>query len=49
MEEMDPAGVIPERPYTKEELQTYLEHGREKCRARIAEMTDEKANQIFQV
>lgn len=49
MEEMDPAGVIPERPYTKEELQTYLEHGREKCRSRIADMTDQKARQVYQV
>jgi len=49
LEEMDPAGVIPKRPYTKDELQTYLEHGREKCRKRIADMTDEKAHQHFQV
>ena len=47
LEEMDPAGVIPEVPYTKAELQTYLEHGREKCRKTIAAMTDEKAGQRF--
>lgn len=45
LEEMDPAGIIPERPYTKEELQTYLEHGRKKCRARIEALTDEKTRQ----
>ena len=33
----------PDRVYTKGELQTYLDHGREKCRQRIAAMTDEQA------
>jgi len=42
LEELDPAGVLPERPYTKKELQTYLEHGRNKCRAAIDALTDEK-------
>jgi hypothetical protein len=43
LDEMDPASPGPEQPYTKDELHTYLEHGREKCRAAIAAMTDEKA------
>ena len=43
LDELDPAGLIPERPYTKDELQTYLEHGRNKCRATIEALTDEKA------
>jgi len=43
LDEMDPAALIPEHPYTKELLHTYLEHGREKCRATIADMSDEKA------
>jgi len=42
---MDPAGIIPERPYTKDELQAYLEHSRKKCRARIEALTDEQARQ----
>jgi len=33
----------PERAYTKAELLGYLEHGREKCRARIEALTDEEA------
>ncbi|MCJ7458391.1 MAG: DinB family protein [candidate division Zixibacteria bacterium] len=45
LEEMDPAGIIPERPYTKDELQSYLEHGRNKCRRTIEALTDEKARQ----
>ncbi len=45
LDELDPAGLIPERPYTKDELQTYLEHGRNKCRATIEALTDEKARQ----
>ncbi len=45
LEERDPAGVLPERVYTKDELQTYLEHGREKCHAVIYALTDEKTPQ----
>jgi hypothetical protein len=45
LDELDPAGLLPERPYTKDELGTYLDHGRNKCRATIAALTDEKAHQ----
>jgi len=37
-------GVMPDRVYSKDELRTYLEHGREKCRRSIAELTDEAAS-----
>ena len=42
--EMDPAGVLPDRVYTKDELRRYLERGREKTRSRIAGLTDERAH-----
>ncbi|CAG0955874.1 hypothetical protein ANRL3_00547 [Anaerolineae bacterium] len=45
LDELDPAGLLPERPYTKDELQTYLDHCRKKCRATIEALTDEKARQ----
>ena len=45
LDELDPAGILPERPYTREVLQTYLEHTREKCRSTIETLTDEKARQ----
>jgi len=45
LSELDPAGVLPERVYTKDEMLTYLEHGRTKCRAKIAALTDETAHQ----
>lgn len=44
LDEMDERGLLPDRVYTKEELQKYLDHGRQKCRKVIAGMTDEKAN-----
>ena len=44
-DELDPADVRPERPYTKDELRTYLEHGRRKCRAAVEALTDEIARQ----
>ena len=40
LDELDPAGLLPERPYTKAELQSYLDHGRKKCQATIEDMTD---------
>lgn len=45
MEELDEDGKMPERPYTKDEMRTYLEHGRRKARERIENMTEEKARQ----
>ena len=44
-DELDPAGILPERVYSKEELHTYLEHGRKKCRETIESMSEEKALQ----
>ncbi len=45
MDEIDPAGVMPERVYTKDELLAYLRHGRAKCHVTIQAMTDEQAAQ----
>ena len=47
MEEMDPAGVIPDPPYSKEQLLTYLEYGREKTRKRILNMTEQQAAKTY--
>jgi hypothetical protein len=44
LDELDPAGLLPERVYSQEELQTYLTYGRQKCQATIEALTDEKAN-----
>jgi len=38
-------GKLPEKPYTRDALQAYLEHCRQKCRATFETLTDEKANQ----
>ncbi|HYW12384.1 MAG TPA: DinB family protein [Longimicrobium sp.] len=46
LEELDPAGVLPERPFTKDEQLRYLEHGREKARRLIATLTDETASEV---
>ena len=43
--ELDPAGVLPDRVYSKDELLKYLEYGREKSRRAIGDMTEEKAKQ----
>jgi len=41
LDELDPSGVMPERAFTKHELLSYLAHGRDKARARIATLTVE--------
>src|SRR6266581_2472706 len=43
--ELDPAGVLPERPYTRDELHDYLVNLRKKCQTTIAGLSDEKAHQ----
>ncbi len=39
--ELDMDGAAPERVYTKEELLTYLEYARVKCRTQIENISDE--------
>ena len=48
LDELDPAGLVPERPYTKEELQDYLAYSRRKCQATIEALTDETAQRRCQ-
>ena len=43
--ELDPAGVLPDRVYSKEELLKYLQHGRQKSRDAIDALTEEIAHQ----
>ncbi|UCD62944.1 MAG: DinB family protein [Candidatus Zixiibacteriota bacterium] len=47
LEELDSAGILPERPYTKDELRAYLKYGREKCRTAVGTMTEEKAQRAI--
>lgn len=49
LDELDPAGVIPERPYSKEELRGYLSHCRRKCQTTIEALTDESARQRVEI
>ena len=44
LRELDPAGLLPERPYTKDELRTYLQHCRKKCRETIVALTEDRAH-----
>ena len=45
LDELDPAGILPDRVYTKQELQKYLEHGRSKCKQTLDALSDEEAHQ----
>jgi hypothetical protein len=45
LDELDPAGVVSERPYTKDELHDYLVHLRKKCQTTITGLSGEKAHQ----
>jgi hypothetical protein len=44
LSEFDPSGAMPDRTYSKEELLSYLQHGRKKCYGLISGLTDEMAN-----
>jgi hypothetical protein len=46
--ELDPTWVLPERPYTKEELHAYLAATRRKCRVTLVALTDERACQAVE-
>lgn len=41
--EIDSVGAMPKRPYTKEELRTYLASLRQKCQDTLVGLTDERA------
>src|SRR5262245_621849 len=45
LDELDPAGLLPDRVYTKEELHTYLTDCRRKCQATVEALTDDRAQQ----
>ena len=46
--ELDPAGVPPERSYTKEELRAYLAATRRKCHDTLIGLTDERARETVE-
>lgn len=46
LDELDPAGVLPDREYSREELLDYLSHCREKLRNLIGALTEERAEEI---
>jgi len=43
LDELDPAGLLPERPYTKDELLVYLDDCRQKCQTTIEALADDTA------
>jgi hypothetical protein len=45
LDELDPQGLLPERRFTKDELQVYLDHCRNKCQSTIKAPTDKRAGQ----
>ena len=49
LDELDPAGLLPERKYSRDELQSYLKHCRQKCRATIEGLTDDRGSSTLQI
>ncbi len=45
LDELDPAGLLPDRVYTKDELRSYLDHSRQKCKRIVEALTDKRAAQ----
>ena len=48
LDELDPAGLLPARQYSKDELQSYLRYCRQKCYEMINGLTDESASRRCQ-
>ena len=46
LDELDPAGIIPDKPFSRDELLTYLEHNRAKCRVTIDTLTGQSAERM---
>ena len=46
LEELDPAGVVPPRAFTKDEILAYLAYGRAKCKTTIENLTEARAQSI---
>lgn len=49
LEELDPAGMLPPRPYTKDELRSYLTDCRQTAQATIEALSDVQAARICRV
>lgn len=47
LDELDPAGLLPERPFTKAELQAYVDHCRTRFDNMLATLTNEKAHEPY--
>lgn len=45
LDELDPAGILPDRVYSKDELHSYLLHCRAKCKQTIDALTDQRARE----
>jgi hypothetical protein len=45
---LDSPEALPDRPYTREELRTYLAALRQKCHATLAALTDEQARRLVE-
>ena len=46
LDELDSLGILPERVYTRDELQSYLAHCRKKCHETIVQLTDGQAHRM---
>ncbi len=47
LSELAPQGMLPDRCYTKQELQTYLAYCHRKCRDTIDQLTDERSRHVY--
>ncbi|HEU4339335.1 MAG TPA: DinB family protein [Planctomycetota bacterium] len=45
LSEFDPSGLMPDRVFTKDEMISYLDHGRRKLKGLLAELTEERAGE----
>ncbi len=46
LDELDPRGALPDRPYTLDEMLGYLAHCRDKCRRITSQLSEARAREI---
>ena len=47
LDELDPNAVLPDQPYSKDDLHAYLVHCRQKCQATIEGLSDDQATRPY--
>lgn len=45
--ELDPAGILPDKVFSKEEIKVYINHCRKKCKRTVTNLNEAKVNSAY--